>query len=171
MGSSTSKPASEQSPYLYKAPGPVRVSQDIVDSLQSSTETDATRAQNLELAVQKRVADELRRLGQQASADLSAARAQASEEQQQQNSTKTREQGGREEKKDAVSAEVEALRARLEGRRQLRAVPESVDRARGDVARCLVENDRRPLDCWREVERFKEEVRRLEKGWVAKVAQ
>ena len=71
--------------------------------------------------------------------------------------------------RQAVSKEVEALRARLESRRQVRPVPEAVERARSDVVRCLRENDRRPLDCWREVERFKEEVRRLEKGWVEKV--
>lgn len=68
-----------------------------------------------------------------------------------------------------VSKEVQALRAKLEQRKGVREVPEAVEAARGDVVRCLRENDRRPLDCWREVERFKEEVRRLEKGWVEKV--
>lgn len=68
-----------------------------------------------------------------------------------------------------VSGEVQALRAKLEQRKGVREVPEGVEAARGDVVRCLRENDRRPLDCWREVERFKEEVRRLEKGWVEKV--
>jgi altered-inheritance-of-mitochondria protein 13 len=51
----------------------------------------------------------------------------------------------------------------------VREVPEGVDKARNEVVRCLRENDRRPLDCWREVEAFKEEVRRMEKGWVDKV--
>lgn len=68
-----------------------------------------------------------------------------------------------------VSGEVRALRAKLEQRKGVREVPEALEAARGDVVRCLRENDRRPLDCWREVERFKEEVRRLEKGWVEKV--
>lgn len=31
------------------------------------------------------------------------------------------------------------------------------------------DNDRRPLDCWEEVEKFKVEVKKLEKGWVNKV--
>lgn len=64
---------------------------------------------------------------------------------------------------------MEALRAKLESRRQVRQLPESVEQARGEVVRCLRDNDRRPLDCWKEVEAFKEEVRRLEKGWVEKV--
>lgn len=51
----------------------------------------------------------------------------------------------------------------------MRQLPESVENARSEVVRCLRENDRRPLDCWREVEAFKEEVKRLEKGWVEKV--
>lgn len=71
--------------------------------------------------------------------------------------------------RQAVSKEVEALRARLEKRKQLRPLPDTVEQARGNVVRCLLENDRRPLDCWREVEAFKEEVRRLEKEWVDKV--
>lgn len=69
----------------------------------------------------------------------------------------------------AVADEVASLRARLEARTDVREVPETLERARGDVVRCLVENDRRPLDCWREVEKFKQEVRRMEKGWVEKV--
>lgn len=68
-----------------------------------------------------------------------------------------------------MSKEVEALRARLEGRKKVRGIPDSVEAARGEVVRCLREHDRRPLDCWREVEAFREEVRRLERGWVEKV--
>jgi len=68
-----------------------------------------------------------------------------------------------------VSKEVESLRARLEERKKVRQLPESLEQARSEVVRCLRENDRRPLDCWQEVEAFKEEVRRLEKGWVDKV--
>jgi altered-inheritance-of-mitochondria protein 13 len=68
-----------------------------------------------------------------------------------------------------VSKAIEDLRAKLEERRQVRQLPEGLESARNEVVRCLRENDRRPLDCWREVEAFKEEVRRLEKGWVDKV--
>lgn len=68
-----------------------------------------------------------------------------------------------------MSKEVESLRARLEERKKVRQLPESLEQARSEVVRCLRENDRRPLDCWQEVEAFKEEVRRLEKGWVDKV--
>lgn len=69
-----------------------------------------------------------------------------------------------------MSKDVEALRAKLDERKKVRQLPDSLEAARGEVVRCLRENDRRPLDCWKEVEAFKEEVRRLEKGWVDKVA-
>ncbi len=64
-----------------------------------------------------------------------------------------------------MSKEVEALRAKLEGRK-VRELPKPVEVARTDVIRCLREHDRRPLDCWQEVDKFKEEVRKWEKSFV-----
>ena len=68
-----------------------------------------------------------------------------------------------------VSKEIEALRTKLEERRRLKKLPDGVVEARADVIRCLHENDRRPLDCWEEVERFKGEVKKMEQGWFEKV--
>ncbi|KAI1079660.1 DUF1690-domain-containing protein [Whalleya microplaca] len=165
MGSSSSKPAANDSSYVWKASSPVGVSHDVVESLQSSSETDTSRAQTLELAVQARVAAELKKLQEKETEALRAAQEKATQllEGQQE------DQGGL--SRPVVSQEVQALRARLDKRKQPRELPESVERARGDVVRCLTENDRRPLDCWREVEAFKEEVRRLEKTWVDKVVR
>jgi altered-inheritance-of-mitochondria protein 13 len=115
--------------------------------------------------VQARVSEELKKLSAQESAALKAAREKASEITGKDNTAQQQQDG------QTVSAEVEALRARLDKRKQLRQLPESVDKARGDVVRCLLENDRRPLDCWQEVEAFKEEVRRLEKSWVDKIVR
>lgn len=125
-----------------------------------------SRGQNLELAVQARISDELKKLSAQESAELKAALAKASEVTEQE-ASQLQGGGGRQ----TVSDEVEALRARLHKRKQLRPLPESVEKARGEVVRCLLENDRRPLDCWQEVESFKEEVRKLEKSWVDKVVR
>ena len=111
--------------------------------------------------MQARVSEELKKLEAQESAALKETLAKVSE------ITSKDVQGDRQ----TVSAEVEALRARLDKRKQLRPVPESVEKARGDVVRCLTENDRRPLDCYQEVEAFKEEVRKLEKSWVDKVVR
>ena len=45
-------------------------------------------------------------------------------------------------------------------------VDKDVAKAKEDVTKCLRLNDRRPLDCWKEVEKFKAEVGRLEKKFV-----
>ena len=44
-----------------------------------------------------------------------------------------------------------------------------VEMAKEKVVQCLRVNDRRPLDCWREVEGFKREVGRLERGFLGRV--
>ncbi|CCC08816.1 hypothetical protein SMACR_05457 [Sordaria macrospora] len=166
MGSSASKP-SAAAPHVWKGTAPAGVSQDLVEQLQSSPETDVSRQQTLELQVQARVAEELKRLRAAEAAKLqdtltssSQSTEQQQQEQQQENDAVSRQK---------VNKEVEALRAKLEERRKVRELPESMETARSEVVRCLRENDRRPLDCWKEVEAFKEEVRRLERGWVDKV--
>ncbi|GAP86576.1 putative duf1690 domain-containing protein [Rosellinia necatrix] len=162
MGSSSSKPAGDS--HTWNASSAVGVSHDVVDSLQSNRESDVSRAQNLELAVQARVSEELRKLSAQESDQLKTTLNKASE-------VTDKEAAEAQGDRQTVSAEVEALRARLHKRKQLRPLPESVETARSEVVRCLLENDRRPLDCWQEVESFKEEVRRLEKSWVDKVVR
>ncbi|KAK0612969.1 DUF1690-domain-containing protein [Bombardia bombarda] len=164
MGASASKPGSGSgsASYVWNSPAAPGVSHGLVESLQSSPETDASRQQALELEIQARVRAELKRLQAQEAAALREAQEKLSSE-------PTSEQEGGQVSSHAVSKEVEALRAKLEERRKVRQLPAAVEQARGDVVRCLREHDRRPLDCWREVEAFKEEVRRLEKGWVDKV--
>lgn len=71
--------------------------------------------------------------------------------------------------------DVKELKRKLESRKTLK--PEDgpdmkrAEQAKVELVRCLRENDRRPLDCYKEVERFKEEVRRLEGAWVEKVVR
>ena len=142
--------------------------------LRPDLQTDVSRLQSLELQIQQRVAAELQRVRaqeaealrdaqQKLSAEPAAAIEGADDQQQQPqvvNSGPSRKE---------VSKAIEDLRGKLEDRRKVRPLPDSLESARGEVVRCLRENDRRPLDCWREVEAFKEEVRRMEKGWVDKV--
>ncbi|KAJ2906001.1 hypothetical protein MKZ38_003484 [Zalerion maritima] len=130
------------------------------------TQSDASRAQTLELSIQARVADELKKLAEKEVASLRAAQETISAEASSPGGTTPDLKGP---SRFAVSKEVEALRAKLEERRNVKQVPEAVQDARSEVVRCLRENDRRPLDCWQEVERFKEEVKEMERGWVEKV--
>lgn len=73
--------------------------------------------------------------------------------------------------RESVQNEVAELKRKLEQRKRVKEVDESVEKAKSDVVKCLRDNDRRPLDCWREVEAFKREVGRLEGSWVEKVVQ
>jgi len=68
-------------------------------------------------------------------------------------------------------ARLQAIHFELEQRKKLTAVDEGVEKAKSEVVKCLRENDRRPLDCWKEVENFKNEVRRLEGVWVEKIVR
>ena len=114
----------------------------------------------MEAHIEARVAERLRALQMQEAAALKAAQDKTSIEDTPANDDSVTSH--------KVSKEVEALRKTLEERKQVRDLPEGVEAARGSVVRCLRENDRRPLNCWEEVEAFKNEVRRLEKGWVDK---
>ncbi len=51
----------------------------------------------------------------------------------------------------------------------MKELGKEVEEKRGEVVRCLQGNETRPLDCWRQVEEFKDEARRMEKRWVGGV--
>lgn len=68
-----------------------------------------------------------------------------------------------------MNSEIEELRAKLEGRKKLVEIDAGIEKARSEVVSCLRLNDRRPLDCWKEVEAFKKEVARLEEGFVDRI--
>ncbi|KAI9786400.1 MAG: hypothetical protein M1839_006860 [Geoglossum umbratile] len=166
MGSSASKqPTGQASEHVFAAGTPVRFSQELIESLQSNPETDSTREKTLELHIQSRVAAELEKLRERESRLLKDLEEQISNEapdksapQQEESPTST-----------AVHESITSLRSKLSSRRKLESVDESVEKAKDDVVRCLRENDRRPLDCWREVEAFRKEVGRLERRFVEKV--
>ncbi len=67
--------------------------------------------------------------------------------------------------------DVEELRKKLEKRKRVVEVDEGVEKAKESLVKCLRINDRRPLDCWKEVEVFRQEVRRLEGQWVERVVR
>ncbi len=50
-----------------------------------------------------------------------------------------------------------------------RSIAADMGDRRQNVISCLRLNDRRPLDCWKEVEAFKREVRKMEESYVASV--
>lgn len=68
-----------------------------------------------------------------------------------------------------MQKDVQELKKKLEQRKSLKEQDPGVEKAKTDVVRCLRDNDRRPLDCWKEVETFRKEVRRLEGVWVGRI--
>lgn len=132
---------------------------NLMNSLQQSPESDTTRERLASLDVQKRVTDELQRL----------------QNKEDQISKATDEQIAKEYGEDSqidrssVARSISTLSQKL--RNQSGSVDQSevVKKAETAVVRCLRLNDRRPLDCWKEVEEFKREVTRLENTFVSKV--
>ena len=70
-----------------------------------------------------------------------------------------------------MQREIEHLKQKLANRKIRPDISgdEGVEKAKGKLVTCLREKDRRPLDCWEEVEGFKREVGRLERRWVGSV--
>ena len=72
---------------------------------------------------------------------------------------------------DSVEKEIMDLRAKLDSRKKIEKVPQEVEKAKESLVQCLRSNDRRPLDCWQEVESFKAEVGKLEKAFIQKAGR
>lgn len=161
--------------------------------LTSPNQTDNTRALDLELQVQKRVHDELARLSDSASAKLAEISEHISSTP---DSTTTSDDPAAKDSSSAVGGpdqaarlkadrlrdlgrasvvrEIEGLKEKLKGSRLTEGMvgdASEVRTAKDRLVKCLRENDRRPLDCYKEVEQFKKEVARLERGFLGKVME
>jgi len=186
-------PRSSQRPTSQpRGPPPPTALPDLVNSklTRLSSQTDSTRASDLELHIQRRVAAELERLSTEASQQLSSlsdsisATPDSSTEFAHPESNAnfsiasgavfaSEKAGDRKSDlgRQSVQREIEGLKKKLQQRKIKEEVvgDMGVVAAKDGVVKCLRENDRRPLDCWREVEAFKREVGRLEKGFLGRV--
>ena len=145
-------------------------------------QTNSTRISDLELHIQRRVAAELERLSNETSQQLSILSDSISAENSSESSPGSESstalptsKDGTDKKQDlgrqSVQKEIDELKRKLRQRRIKEEVvgDKGVESAKDSVVKCLRENDRRPLDCWKEVEAFKREVGRLEKGFLGRV--
>ncbi|KAL4911785.1 hypothetical protein BDW62DRAFT_196257 [Aspergillus aurantiobrunneus] len=208
MGAGSSKPeASAGSKHIFESNSPIQFSSNLVDGLQSNTETDSARAKTIELQIQERVAKELERLRvreQQTLAEIEKRLAEVKDSGSSspattatpsvsypagsldldapripfagreytpapQSAAEAAVPNNRELSRESVNSEIEELKAKLEGRKKLGELDGGVAKAQADVIGCLRLNDRRPLDCWKEVQDFKREVARLEEGFVDRI--
>lgn len=164
------------------------------------TQTDSTRAQDLELKVQSRVNSELKRIRDSQQKQLDELTASlttnppkegdaAPKDQRDPNSllshlsspfyqdnrsssgpaAETKQESDR--SHDSVQKEIMDLRQKLESRKKLDKISPEVEKAKDSLIGCLRMNDRRPLDCWQEVENFKAEVSKLEKAFIQKAGR
>ncbi|TVY78378.1 MICOS complex subunit mic19, partial [Lachnellula suecica] len=152
MGSGSSKPAAAPTSQVWTSETPVRFSNGMVDSLQSSPETDSTRANTLELHIQSRVNSELKRLQERAAADYKELQIKISAQESSDSKKKESKSAGdtlRDLGRESVQNDVKELKKKLEQRKKLADVDDSVEKAKSEVVKCLRDNDRRPLDCWK----------------------
>ncbi|KAG9958509.1 DUF1690-domain-containing protein, partial [Aureobasidium melanogenum] len=177
MGSGSSKPQGSQ--YVFAADSPVSFSPSVVDSLQNSPETDSTRSRNLELQIQQRVTAELERIREEEAqrlAQYTERLTPTTDDQSSSDDSTLKEKISsaltpsssqhKDRSNDSVSKEVAELRSKLERRKKLEQTDPAVEKAKEGLVQCLRVNDRRPLDCWEQVEAFKAEVAKLEQKFV-----
>ncbi|KAL2396889.1 hypothetical protein ABEF93_004397 [Exophiala dermatitidis] len=188
MGAGQSKP-DESTKHVFASDTPIQFSQELLDSLQASSETNSTRAKALELHIAQRVSEELEKVRKHESAFLEEARKKIAEGEGKDSakssdsllqipsispkdllsSESDEEKQRRAQSSQKVQQEIEKLKQTLGQRKTLKELPKEVESARQDVVNCLRINDRRPLDCWKEVEIFKREVRKMEENYVESV--
>lgn len=136
-------------------------------------QTDSTRAKTLELHIQARVAEELKRLQAREDQVLKELEAKISAEESKP-TTKSAGDALRDLGRESVQKEVQELRKKLDARKKVQEIADldaGVEKARTDVISCLRSNDRKPLNCWLEVENFRNEVKKMENAWVEKVVR
>ncbi|KAF2005252.1 hypothetical protein P154DRAFT_483917 [Amniculicola lignicola CBS 123094] len=183
MGAGNSTPATEVTQHVFSSDAPVRFSNELVDSLQKNTQTDSARSKQQELQFQQRLTSELEKLREKEAQSFGELTESLSAESEQvpepslvekisdatsTSATLAEKQRQKDMSRTSVSKEIEALKKKLDGRKRLEQLDSQLDKAKSDVVDCLRLNDRRPLDCWKEVETFKKEVGRLEKEFVEK---
>lgn len=159
-------------------------------------QTDSTRAQDAELKVQARVNSELQRLRDTQAQQLSDLTSSLTTDPPAESPTSTApstglaayfsspfyqdHSGGNPaaapapdsgRSHDSVQKEIMDLKAKLEARKKTDKASPAVETAKEKLVQCLRTNDRRPLDCWKEVETFKAEVGKLEKAFIEKAGR
>lgn len=148
--------------------------------------TDSTRSRQQELQYQERLTVELEKLRDEETQNFTKYSETLSGESQESSkpslveklsdaassqSTLDEKQRQKDMSRDIVTKEIEQLRSKLGNRKKLEQVDAELEKAKEAVVSCLRTHDRRPLDCWKEVETFKKEVGRLEKEFVERTVR
>lgn len=170
----------------------VRNQSDVLAESNGFIKSNSTRSKTLELHIQSRVTSELERLQSRENRTLQEIEDKISSSPDSTTSTsntqaltpdQSKSAGGKDSTakaagdevrdlgRESIQREINDLKKKLEGRKKLEVLDRGVEKAKNDVVACLRSNDRRPLDCWKEVEVFKREVGRLEKSFVDRIVR
>ncbi|KAL1935299.1 hypothetical protein VTP01DRAFT_4439 [Rhizomucor pusillus] len=153
MGSTQSKATSEPI-IFYNQNVPLQFSQGFVESLESRRKSSAggTSNEDVEEIVRQRVAEELKRLQEQESQREYGELAKANIDKDY-NSV-------------AMGTDIQTMIDRIK-RNAPKEIPADIAEHQEAVVACYKKNSSRPLDCWEEVEQFKESVAKAQKKFVA----
>lgn len=173
MGADQSKP-SEPSGKVFTNDQPVQFSQDLVDHLSdriTSTSPDSARQSTLDEHVRSRIQAELSRLQseeEQVRQQIETALEKENLDKETELANKGAEDGKLTTSSSALAEELEQVQKRAERfleRKRMDDFPE-VKEKQGALLKCYSNNRSTSLDCWKEVEEFKQSVASLEKKFV-----
>ncbi|KAG8894180.1 hypothetical protein FRC01_013128 [Tulasnella sp. 417] len=173
MGADQSKP-SEPSGKVFTNEQPVQFSQDLVDHLSdriTSTSPDSARQSTLDEHVRSRIQAELSRLQseeEQVRQQIEAALEKENLDKETELANKGAEDGKPATSSSALAEELEEVQKRAERfleRKKMDDLPEVKEKQEA-LLKCYSNNRTTSLDCWREVEEFKQSVASLEKKFV-----
>ncbi|KAG2195480.1 uncharacterized protein EV154DRAFT_526092 [Mucor mucedo] len=151
MGSSASKP---QEPVIFYNPSvPLQFSTSLVQNLEKKAEqtTEKTQARQVEAIVQQRVTEELEKLQQEQAQLKEKFHVELSDNV---NATAP-----------AVNTDIQAMVDRI-SRSSAKEVSPEIKKAQEEVVACYNNNKSRTLDCWKQVENFKQAVTEEQKKFV-----
>ena len=134
------------------------------------SQTNSSRSKSLELHIPSRVAAELAALQKKQDETLTSLREELSPSSPS-SSTKSSSASSDSPSPSSPSSskvfsDLDKLRQDLSARKKVKDMPRDVEKARDEVVSCLRLNDRKPLDCWREVQAFRDGVARMEKEFI-----
>ncbi|KAI7904071.1 uncharacterized protein BX663DRAFT_551124 [Cokeromyces recurvatus] len=149
----------QQEPIIFYNPNvPLQFSQSLVGSLEKKVEqsTEKQQERHIEHIVQQRVAEELEKIKQK-EAEL-----------KKEFHVELKEQNAEKDDLNALdmNEDIEAMIKRI-ARSGIKELPAKVKQCQDEVIACYNKNKSRSLDCWKEVDNFKQAVAEEQKKFVA----
>ncbi|ANB14259.1 Mic19p [Sugiyamaella lignohabitans] len=150
MGNSSSKPAEQVKVFLPSTP--TELSPSLLGKLESSLESDYTRAQYTEKHIQDRVSEELKKIQKESEAEFKSLASKVSE-------ISEEKLGDIDSAK--LHAKLDELKSALEARQKRGKFDKEITAARDALATCFKENKGKPLKCQEVFEEFHRKVEAL----------